>query len=129
MKPLIGVVAAEGKAGRLRLHVGADIGLLANKAVLYSPLIALTSRLGHGMFGVDSGLAITAFPYWQLELRAALVIRVTFVELHLGWLFNVAARNPDSYAVYDKQNFDDSLKALTSASIIQGPQVGLGFGW
>ena len=128
-KALIGVVASEGKAGRLRILLGADFGILPAGTILYSPTIALAGRVGNGMFSFDSGLALTAFPYWQAELRAALVIRVTFVELHLGWYFTVAANDPAKFAKYDMQNFLGSLVALKEAAIIQGPQVGLGFGW
>ena len=127
-KVYLGVLSVENPAGRLRVLLGADF-LFTPKGTLYSPVLSFSSRVGRGMFGFDSGFAFTAFPSWNVELRAALVIRITVVELHLGWQFTLAANYPEQYAVYSLESFLGSALGLLKASIIQGPQVGLGFGW
>lgn len=98
--------------------VSVPIVLLPTQSAGVSGRVGTSFRLGGGVFGLDAATFLSFYPYWEFEARAALAIRLLFVQVHLGWRF--VAFDPKS-----NDTFDGFLKAPNS----HGPYFALGFGW
>ena len=130
-KVMVGVVPTSTPYGRFRILAGMDILSMAGAyaGTLYvSPVFGLSGRLGNGMFGLDVSSIFGLYPLYQLDFRMAFVVRIMFLQLHLGYQVSYRSAGPGSLPGLGAMvgNGEDYVK---NGPLIHGPQAALGFGW
>ncbi len=130
---LLGANPVNKRLWRLRILVGADFAQVAtlsqdgdtqfgipsfNGWTGIAPIWGASTRVGPGVFGLDASFLMTAWPYWMFDVRAALAIRIFFVQVHAGWRYFTMGLQKGDFASFQR--------ASQSAN---GPYVAVGFGW
>lgn len=99
----------------LRALAGADI-MTRDTVTAFGPMFGVNVRSMFGRIGVDGAVFFTAFPYRQIEARAAFVVNWSIFEVHLGWRIQVI----------DATQSGNIGTLFTTAPGINGPVVGIG---
>ncbi len=100
----------------LRVLGGVDV-IDTGAMVAVGPVFGSTVRAMFGGIGLDVAAFFTPFPFRQLEVRAAFVVRWwSIFEAHLGW----------RYQAIDPTQGNTLGALFTSSPTINGPVIGLG---
>ena len=130
-KIMVGGIPVSTPYGRLRLLVGMDIMSMAGGtagSVVVSPVLGVSGRLGNGLVGMEAAGLFGIYPMFQAEARVALVLRVTFVQLHLGYQMSYRSAGPGTSPGVNAL-IGNAQNEFMNGPMIHGPHGAIGFGW